>query len=439
MLNEAISDEFEGTELDTSKWFIEGQNGDYYIWKGRAPAQFVPHNVIVEDGTLKLRTQWEPDFAFDAEGYKESGGEPYGVFEGKPLPVTTAGVITKKRFLNGYMEIKSKAGNAAITAAFWAIGYEQELDVFEQMGNPAIKDNDIHETGSKTTIHDWSPPSTRPTWTWHYKDNHLPFRVADDFHIYGAEWGKDYLKVYIDGKLVDEVHQDELGIEWVLNNPMEIWLDSEIFKWLGIPNQEELPVDFEIEYLRVWQKPTDNLLDRAFYGFEGPILYEDNPRPLMLLPESSVPDDYQKFWLIDSSSAQYLIINEGDYASGVNSLEFAGLQKGEKLKGDKFVALSPKGAIDLPAGEYMLSVQVYLEQGHLTQKLYLGLEEEGIEIPIELSGKERRKWLTIEKAFTKSKASSSEDQFRIEIRGEDIPKDRACTFYIDDIEIRKKL
>lgn len=437
ILNEEISDEFDGTELDTSKWFIEGQNGDYYIWKGRAPAQFAPHNVIVEDGKLKLRTQWEPDFKFDDEGYKESGGEPYGVFEGKPLPITTAGVITKKRFLNGYMEVKSKAGNAAITAAFWAIGYEQELDVFEQMGNPKIKDNDIKETGTKSTIHDWSPPATRPTWTWHYKDNDLPFRVADDFHVYGAEWGEDYLKIYIDGKLVDEIHQDELGIEWVLNNPMEIWLDSEIFKWLGIPHKEELPVDFEIEYMRVWQKPTGNLLDKAFFGFEGPILYEENPRPLMLLPESSIPDDYQKFWLIDTISAKYFVINEGDYASGVNSLEFTGLKKGKKLETDKVIALSPKGAVNIPAGDYILSIKIYLEQGHMTEKIYLGMEDGPIETAIDLTGKERRKWLTIEQKISKTTASSSNDQFRIEVRQEDVPKDRAAKFYIDDIAIRK--
>ena len=69
VLNEEISDEFEGTELDTNKWFIEGQNGDYYIWKGRPPSQFAPHNVIVEDGKLKLRTQWEPDFDFVKENW----------------------------------------------------------------------------------------------------------------------------------------------------------------------------------------------------------------------------------------------------------------------------------------------------------------------------------------------------------------------------------
>ena len=437
ILNEEISDEFEGTQLDTSKWFIEGLDGNYYIWKGRAPAQFVPHNVIVEDGKLKLRTQWEPDYAFDQEGYKESGGEAYGVFEGKPLPVTTAGVITKKRFLNGYMEVKSKVGDAAITGAFWAIGYEQELDVYELMGNPKVKDGDIRETGIKTTIHDWSPPAMRPTWAWKYKDNHLPFRLADDFHVFGAEWGEDYLKVFLDGKLVAEVTQDELGTDWVLNNPMEVWLDSEIFKWLGVPHKEELPVDFEIEYLRVWQKPNDNLFDRAFFGFEGPILYEENPRPLMLLPESSVPDEYQKFWLIDSLSGKYFSIVEGDYASGVNSLQFSGLGKNETLETESVIAVSPEGAVDIPAGDYTLSMKIWLDQGRAVEKLYLSFENPHLEIPIDLSGIERRQWVTIEQKISKPKASSSTDQFKIEIRKEDVPKIRPVKFFIDDITIRK--
>lgn len=437
VINEAISDEFNGDTLDTNKWFIEGQNGDYYIWKGRPPSQFVPHNVIVEDGKLKLRTQWEPDFAFANENYADgSNNDKYGEFEGKPLPITTAAVVTKKRFLNGYMEVKSKVGNAAITGAFWAIGYEQELDVYEQMGNPKEEKGDIQATGTKTTIHDWSPPAVRPTWAYKYKNNNLPFRTADDFHIYGVEWGVDYLKIFLDGKLVDEVTQDELGTDWVLNNPMEVWLDSEIFKWLGLPHKEELPVDFEIEYMRVWQKPDNNLLPRQFYGFEGPILYEENPKPLDLLPESSVPDEYQKFWLIDSITGKHFIINEGDYASGVNSLAFTGFGKNENLKTEKVVALSPEGAIDIPAGKYTLSLKVYLEQGRAVGKIYLSFENPKLEIPIDLSGLARRQWLNIEKEFTKSASSSDSDQFKIEIRKEDIPKIKAAKLYIDDIAIR---
>ncbi len=438
IINRELSDEFEGNVLDTSKWFIEGQGGAYYIWKGRPPSQFAEHNVRVEDGKLKIRTQWEPDFQFAKENYADgANNDRYGEWEGKPFPVTTGGVISKKRFLNGYMEAKTRTGNAAITGAFWAIGYEQELDVFEQMGNPNGEQLDIEANGTKITIHDWSPPAQRPTWVWKYKDNNLPFRTADEFHVFGVEWGIDYLKYYMDGQLVAEVTQDELGTEWVLNNPMEIWFDSEIFKWLGLPKKTELPVDFEIEYLRVWQKSDANLLPRQFYGFEGPILYEDNPRPLTLLPESSVPDSYQKFWLMDTMSAKYFVINKGVYASGVNSLEFAGFGKGEKLETDKVIAISPEGAVDLRKGNYKLTCKIYLDQGHLTKNLYLGLKEENIEIKINLLHKPRRQWVSVEHLFSKNKNSTTADQFIIEVRGEDIPKDRPCKFYLDDITIEK--
>lgn len=438
ILNEEISDEFEGDSLDKNQWFIEGQNGNYYIWKGRAPSQFAPHNVIVEDGKLKLRTQWEPNFPFANESYADGKhNEAYGKWQGEPLPVTTAGIISKKRFLNGYMEVKSKAGDANITAAFWAIGHEQELDIFEQMGNPKIEGT-ILENSVRTAVHDWSPPAIRPTKVFQYDERKLPYRTADEFHTYGAEWGKDFLKVYRDGEMVYHITQRELGTDWVLNNPMEIWLDSEIFNWLGVPHKEELPVDFEIEYMRLWQKPNDNLLAGQFFGFEGPILYENNPRPLTLLPESSIPDDYQKFWLIDTASAKYLSIVKGDYASGVNSLKFSGFGKNEKLEVEKIIALSPEGSIDIEAGAYELSLKVWLDEGRLTEKIYLSFENPKLEFPIELSTLERRQWVTVNRTFEKPRDSSPNDQFKIEIRKEDVPEIKAAKFFLDDIEIRKQ-
>ncbi|MDB4293497.1 family 16 glycosylhydrolase [Maribacter sp.] len=435
VLNEEISDEFEGKELDRNKWFVEGENGDYYIWKGRAPSQFVPHNVRVKNGKLKLRTAWEPKYQFIQESYTDGamGTAKYGEYKDKPMPVTTAAVITKKRFLNGYMEVKSKSGNAAITAAFWGIGYEQELDVFEQMGNPK-KGEKITATSSLATAHDWSPPAQRPTNVFQHVE-HLPFRTADDFHIYGADWGEDYLSIYIDGKLVHHFTQDDVGLDWVLNNPMEIWLDSEIFFWLGMPHKKELPVDFEIEYLRVWQKPTANLFAKQFFGFEGPILFEDNPRPLKMVPESSVPNSYQKFWEIDSLSSKYFKINEGDYASGVNSLEFTGFGKNEELETAHVTAISPEGAVNIPEGEYNLSLKIWLDQGRAVQKVYLSFENPKMEIPIDLTGLERRKWVTIDKKISKTASSAANDQFKIAVRKEDVPEKKASKFFLDDIAI----
>ncbi|MGJ8693003.1 MAG: family 16 glycosylhydrolase [Thalassotalea sp.] len=439
VLNNSVSDEFDSAELDSEKWFVEGENGDYYIWKGRSPSQFVPHNVRLEDGKLKLRTQWEPDYEFANESYADGGmGEaPYGQLkDGTPMPVTTAGVLTKKRFLHGYMEVKSKVGNAAITGAFWAIGYEQELDVYELMGNPKNKKGNIKENNSLATAHDWSPPAKRPTQVFQHVEP-LPYRTADDFHVYGAEWGVDYLKLFIDGKLVHSFTQDDVGIDWVLNNPMEIWLDSEIFHWLGYPDKDELPVDFEIEYLRVWQKPTTNLLAPAFFGFEGPKLYEQNPRPLTMLPEHTVNNDYQKFWQIEGKSAEYFSIVKGEYATGVNSLEFRAISKLEEVDFGTVEAVSPKGALAIPAGDFTMKVKVWLDKGRVPTQFKVKLKDpEEIIVFDGLDKLERRKWITLEKHISREKASSESDQLTIEISQADVAKKRnKAKLLIDDIEI----
>ncbi|MBJ2173588.1 family 16 glycosylhydrolase [Aureibaculum sp. A20] len=441
VLNEEVSDEFEGAEIDTVKWFVEGLNGNYYIWKGRAPSQFVPHNVIVEDGKLKLRTAWEPNYKFAQEAYADGnmGASTYGVYEGKPLPITTAGVLTKKRFLNGYMEVRSKVGNAAITGAFWAIGYEQELDVYELMGNPKNKKGNIREDSYLATGHDWSPPAQRPTNVFQHTEN-LPYRTADDFHVYGAEWGIDFLKLFIDGKQVHHFTQDDVGTDWVLNNPMEVWLDSEIFKWLGLPHKEELPVDFEIDYMRVWQKPSDNLLakDRAFYGFEGPILFEENPRPLTMVPEDSTPNEYQKFWLIKEDSIKYLAIVHGDYHTGVNSLRFSGYGKNEHLEVDKVEAKSPDGALRIPAGDFILSMKLWLDQGRVANKIHVTLGNPKIEVVFDgLKELPRRQWVTVEQKISRAKASEFDDSLTLEIRKSDLPKTKAAKLFMDDIAIKK--
>ncbi|WP_157766202.1 hypothetical protein [Aquimarina aggregata] len=44
-MNTELSDNFNDEEIDIDKWFVEGNNGDCYIQKGRTSSQFVPHDV----------------------------------------------------------------------------------------------------------------------------------------------------------------------------------------------------------------------------------------------------------------------------------------------------------------------------------------------------------------------------------------------------------
>ena len=82
----------------------------------------------------------------------------------------------------------------------------------------------------------------------------LPWRVADEFHVYGCEWDENGIKLYADGKLVKNAHKSKMGRIWCLKYPLKVWVDSETFAWEGFPDESDLPVDYEIEYIRVWEK-----------------------------------------------------------------------------------------------------------------------------------------------------------------------------------------
>ncbi|CAA6679665.1 MULTISPECIES: family 16 glycosylhydrolase [unclassified Lentimonas] len=244
-LNKAVSDEFDSSRLDEDKWLIQGRNGEYKSrWIGRAPSQFSTENVRVEDGKLKIATRWEPDFDFSDKIDKASGD--------KYENITTAAVIGKEEFHYGYMEIRCKAADASITSSFWMTGVKSELDVFEFVGKPSQKHKKHLEKEMMATMINWGKPQgpDRRSWRDHYP---LDWRVADDFHVYGCEWNENYLKFYADGKLVGTVTKEELGERWILVEPASIWVDSETFSWVGLPFKEELPADFEIDYIRVWQ------------------------------------------------------------------------------------------------------------------------------------------------------------------------------------------
>ena len=242
-LNTDISDEFEAGALDKQKWFVQGTDSVYKSnFTGHAPAHYSTGNVRVENGMLKLQARWEPDFEFSKEFDKK--GTKYE-------NITTAGVISKKDFVYGYMEIKCKAADASVTSAFWGTGNKTELDIFEHLAKPKQNNKKHLETEYWSSIHDWAKQGGPSVWTNRHQ---LPFRVGGDFHVYACEWDENGLKFYADGQLIKAATKTEIGEGWVITNPINVWIDSETFPWHGVPVKEDLPVDYEIEYVRIWQK-----------------------------------------------------------------------------------------------------------------------------------------------------------------------------------------
>ncbi|WP_346882695.1 Ig-like domain-containing protein [uncultured Algibacter sp.] len=243
ILNPDLSDEFEGGSIDETKFLLQGRNDEYRSnWIGRAPSQFSPDNARQENGSLKLQTRWEPDFAFSTKPQKDGA---------KYENITVSAVITRKQFLYGYMEIRAKSANISIQSSFWATGKGCELDVFENNGKPSLPNKEKLETELWSSIHDWSQAGGPSIWTG---KKQMPFRFADDFHVYGCEWDPEYIKIFVDGELMRYVTKEELGDNWVMDQPIWIWLDNETFPWQGNPSEADLPADYEVQYLRIWQK-----------------------------------------------------------------------------------------------------------------------------------------------------------------------------------------
>jgi len=288
VLNTQVSDEFDAPTIDEDRWFIVGKfkdgkpqykhpdNPKKWVWKGRAPSQFSGRNYRLENGILKLEARWEPDFPFTDEIRKPVFGEPL-----KHENITVPCFIARRSFTYGYIEIKSKSADAEVTSGFWSMGKGLEFDFFESFGDSREDANKAHlDRELWWSIRDWKKPvGGKPSYT-ERKD--LGFRMADDFHVYGVEWDENGVKYYVDGKLLSSVSKEQVT-EWALKNreglpkdyngyvatnPINLWLDMETFAWHGVPDSKEdlelnSPegkkddgvVDFEVEYVRVWQKP----------------------------------------------------------------------------------------------------------------------------------------------------------------------------------------
>ncbi|TGV01883.1 family 16 glycosylhydrolase [Flavivirga rizhaonensis] len=264
ILNKEMSDEFEAGTLDENKWLIQGRNGEYQSnFVGRPPSQFSTDNVRLEDGKLKIQTRWEPDYNFSPKTNPNTGEK----FEN----ITTAAVISKSVFKFGYMEIKSKSADAEITSSFWTTNAKSvdrneksELDMFETFGGH--KTNALWRKRLKFNIISWAPDNSYylpgGNGPVHSRNIQAAHETASDFHVYGFEWAPEFIKVYIDGELHPDGTITKAALtgngsdadRWVTDVPYHIWFDSETFPWLGLPEEADLPADYEIEYVRVWQK-----------------------------------------------------------------------------------------------------------------------------------------------------------------------------------------
>ncbi len=250
VLVDAFSDEFSGHKPDTARWWDFNPT-----FHGRKPAYFDRRNVKVRNGILELWAREQKP----AEVTEENRVRGYNKY-------TTSTLKGKIRVRYGYFETRAKAMKASVSGAFWlydpldgpakyqAGDFSEEIDIFEIFGKPAKKEND---SIFYATVHRMETPYVEaivkskqtPMANKSFKMK-VNFDFTEDFHVYGLLWTPTELVWYIDGKEVFRREND------YFKRPLHLMLDCEIMEaWVGLPDARDLPGKFEVDYVRVWQRP----------------------------------------------------------------------------------------------------------------------------------------------------------------------------------------
>lgn len=226
--NEAMSDEFNGTSLDRSKW-----NYNIGTWTGPQPCWYSDANVQVKDGFLNMILRYDTP----SEALKKQG---YNTYSGAALTsIATAS--------EGYFEARAKPSRSHGSSAFWfhhnVDQWWNEIDVFEISGGNPDKAYDMN-----IGVHVFRSP-VEAKFENVNGPHRSPTRLADAFHVYGLEWTATELKFYFDGHLVLS------GANLYWHQPSHLSFDHDILKgWFGLPEPSELPANFQVDYVRVWKK-----------------------------------------------------------------------------------------------------------------------------------------------------------------------------------------
>ena len=217
-----LTDEFNVSELDTSKWY------NYHpYWTGRTPSQFVPQNVAVSNGFLQLRMTTAVTNMADVQNPQYENW------------VEASCVSSKTRVAEPYCyyEASIKVGRLCMANAFWfhkpssTVADSEEIDVIENFGegqDPATTNLMLMNTHycAQNGANDVSTPRR-----WQ-----MPYDSASDFHVYGMwRYETNDVRFY---------HNDSNVVSVVPGGPMNdkhyMFFCNEVQLWNGLPTLESL-------------------------------------------------------------------------------------------------------------------------------------------------------------------------------------------------------
>lgn len=235
--NLVVSDEFNTDgALNSSIWTFDlgtGENG----W-GNNELQYYtdrPENVKVQDGMLHITAREE---SFEGANYTSARIKTEGLFE--------------KQYGRFEARIQLPWGQG-IWPAFWLLGNDceqntwplcGEIDVMEFRGQEPVK---IH--GS---VHGPGYSAGQAVTKSFVLEND---RFDTGFHVFGIEWGPDFINFYVDDNLYNQITPGDVPGDWVFDHPFFIIMNVAVGgSFVGSPNAEtQFPQTMLVDYIRVYE------------------------------------------------------------------------------------------------------------------------------------------------------------------------------------------
>ena len=249
---------------------------------------------IYDEGSLNYELVWSDEFDYDgppdpAKWTCETGGNGWGnnelqyytngsnvrVENGKMIitarsesmggrDVTSTRIRTAKKgdWLYGKIEVRAKIPSGLGTwPAIWMLPTDWvygnwpasgEIDIMEHVGfDPDVLVTSVHTETFNHSIHTEKNKSVKRPG------------LINDFHVYSIEWLPDKIKFFYDGEL-QFAYEPSLLVEnpgyreWPFDRPFHLLINLAFGgNWGGARGVDYniLPVDYEIDYVRVYQSP----------------------------------------------------------------------------------------------------------------------------------------------------------------------------------------
>ncbi len=241
-----VSDNFNGTSLDTGKWLSKYPWGDHHNHYGLCRASA----ITVSGGNITLKANkigdndWPKDddgetgIDLDSFGFGLGGWQKYKAYVGviSPHKNNNAYDSNAKYYRQSYMEGSFKQPDCGYGywTAFWLSGanaWPPETDIFEYLSSSGS----AGAHGWFTNMH-WSGSAQG---SWYQGSN-----VRTQYHTYALDWGYNYMDMYYDGQLfarytgdIVNYQNSQGGMVLIINNGVGGWessLPSEYGKGLSL-------------------------------------------------------------------------------------------------------------------------------------------------------------------------------------------------------------